>query len=273
MRNHNARRRYRLQAVAAVLGTLLFGAGLAAAPAQAVPKDAIQYVALGDSYASGQGAHPYEKSGAACFLSKKGYPVLADRLRDIELTGNAACSGNSTTAVMASLPYVLSAQTELVTVTAGGIDLGTNAILAICAAAPQSPECGAAIASAGAKLQDGSLYTAVATMLGAIHQHAPAAEVYITGYPLLFDPSHPYADIVNPVVVALNATIAQAASATGTGYVDVTAAFSGHGIGSADPWINFKPADIFDPANFHPTREGYRYGYFDSLLAAGVFSY
>ena len=47
----------RRPAFAAALATLAITAGMAAAPAQAVDK--IKYIALGDSYAAGQGAGPY----------------------------------------------------------------------------------------------------------------------------------------------------------------------------------------------------------------------
>ena len=49
--------RRRRTAWAAGLATLAMAAGLAAVPAQAVDKT--KYIALGDSYAAGQGAGPY----------------------------------------------------------------------------------------------------------------------------------------------------------------------------------------------------------------------
>lgn len=248
----------------------MFGAALAATPAQAAPPDAAQYVALGDSYAAGQGAVPY--TDPSCLVSKKGYPVIADRMRDVELTANAACSGNSTAQVIASLPWAVTAGTDVITVTAGGIDLGTNMVFAACAAAPQSFECGAASYAVYTRLADGTVYTNVATMIGTIKGFAPSAKVVVTGYPLLFEPGHPFAEIANPAVQALNGTIALAAANTGAHYVDVAGAFAGHGIGSAEPWINFNPANLADPANFHPNGDGYRHGYFASLVNQGAFT-
>jgi hypothetical protein len=93
----------------------------------------------------------------------------------------------------------------------------------------------------------------------------------LTGYPYLFDPSHPFAAVANGLAATLNAVIAGVALATGAHYVDVTAAFAGHGVGSADPWLNFNPDNPLDPANFHPNGEGYRHGYYASLVNQGAF--
>ncbi|MEE2567888.1 SGNH/GDSL hydrolase family protein [Pseudarthrobacter sp. J64] len=270
MHNQDARRRNPVRAVAAALGALMFGMALAAVPAQAAPPGAAQYVALGDSYAAGQGAAPY--TDPACFVSKKGYPVISDKLRDVELTANAACSGNSTGQVIASLPFAVGPATDVITVTAGGIDLGTNTVLATCAPAPQSFDCASAINAAYTRLGDGTVFTAVATMVATIRAHAPTARLVVTGYPLLFEATHPFAPVANPAVQALNLVIASAATSQGAHYVDVAGAFAGHGIGSADPWINFNPANLADPANFHPNGDGYRHGYYGSLVTQGAFT-
>ncbi len=85
----SARRRPR--AFAAALATLAITASFAAAPAQAVDKE--KYIALGDSYAAGQGAGPYLD---ACYRSNNAYSELADEAKSIQLVVNAACSGKTT---------------------------------------------------------------------------------------------------------------------------------------------------------------------------------
>ena len=94
---------------------------------------------------------------------------------------------------------------------------------------------------------------------------APNARIVVTGYPLLFEPlpaTDPKAAIIraiNEATIALNETIeravtkAQAANINIT-YVDVTAAFAEHGIGSTDPFIHNLP----DSEAFHPNAAGYR---------------
>ena len=66
--------------------------GLAAVPAQAVDKT--KYVALGDSFAAGQGAGPYKND--TCYRSENTYSELAADTKAIKLIRNAACSGKTT---------------------------------------------------------------------------------------------------------------------------------------------------------------------------------
>ena len=80
--------RRRRTAFAAGLATLAMAAGLAAVPAQAVDKT--KYIALGDSYASGQGAGPYPDD--ICYRSENTYSELAADVKAIKLVRNAACS-------------------------------------------------------------------------------------------------------------------------------------------------------------------------------------
>ena len=66
----------------------------------------------------------------------------------------------------------------------------------------------------------------------------------------------------------LNGSIA--AGAAGARYVDVRAAFSGHGINSATPWINLDLANLGSPDNFHPNAAGYE-AYFPSLNGVSAY--
>lgn len=242
--------------------------GFTAIPAEAAPPPQSDYVALGDSYAAGQGAAPY--TNPACFLSRKGYPVLADNLRGVQLNANAGCSGYTAGAVAGNLPASVPGA-EVITITVGGNDLDTTGILLACLPAPTSAQCAGALGDAQAKLTDGTLASSLVTMVAVIRSQAPNARIVLTGYPRLFSPDHQFAAVANPMVDGLNAVIAGVAAGTGSQFVDVTAAFAGHGVGSAAPWINFNAANILDPANFHPTGEGYRHGYYASLVSQRAF--
>jgi lysophospholipase L1-like esterase len=274
--------RRRIARFTGVLAALLL-AGLTAAPASADRFDS--YVALGDSYAAGQGAGPYVD---ACLRSDHGYPALLDAARKISLTGNAACSGATTSTVRADQIPSLSKKVDLVTVTAGGNDLDSIGALVICAQ-DSGPACTAALAQRAAVLQQAlnspaasPFFQDLLAMLTDVKAKAPRADIYVTGYPLLFEPgAGPAADPVNGLTQQLNAVIANAARAADGGrskvhYVDVAGAFAGHGIGSQQPWIVGLPplctatatcgtqtADIF-----HPTADGYTQGYAASITAA-----
>lgn len=271
----SARRRPR--AFAAAFATLAIAAGFAAAPAQAVDKD--KYIALGDSYAAGQGAGPYLD---ACYRSNSAYAELANEAKSIQLVVNAAWSGKTTWDVVNSQLRQLNKSTELVTITAGGNNIGFGDIITACGAAlanpAAGPACDAATASAAAMIQSGQLTRDVISMIQSVKAAAPNARIVVTGYPYLYDPVTPNpADplslfIQQATVLAdgLDASIAAAASATGVQYVDVRGAI-GHGVNSADPWINLDLANPASPDNFHPNAAGYQ-AYFAALTGSGAYS-
>lgn len=274
--------RRRIARLTGVLAALVL-AGLTAAPASADRFDS--YVALGDSYAAGQGAGPYVD---ACLRSEHGYPALLDAARKISLAGNAACSGATTSSVRTNQIPALNRKVDLVTVTAGGNDLDSIGALVVCSQDP-GQACTDALAQRAAVLltalnapEASPFFQNLVAMLNDIKAKAPRADIYITGYPLLFEPgAGPAAAPINGLTLQLNAVIAKAAGQADGGrakvnYVDVSRAFAGHGIGSAQPWIAGLPplctatatcgtstADIF-----HPTADGYAGGYAASIRAA-----
>ena len=270
--------RRRRTALAAGLATLAMAAGLAAAPAQAVDKS--DYIALGDSYAAGQGAGPYQD---ACYRSENTYSELAADDKAIKLVTNAACSGKTTQQVVSTQLRQLNRSTELVTITAGGNNLGFGDIITNCGAAMIDPtaaaECYRVSTDATAMIVSGQLAGEVASMIQSVKAAAPNAKIVVTGYPYLYDPIS--AGLTDPMSLfiyqatdladGLNGSIALAAGATGVQYVDVRAAFLGHGINTADPWINLDLANLGSPDNFHPNAEGYQ-AYFGSLSYAGAYS-
>ena len=233
----------------------------------------LNYVALGDSYAAGQGAAPYEN---ACLQSPQSYPELLDDAANIALKADVTCSGATTTTVVTrQLPAVATTvrntwSINLVTLTVGANDLGVGAISAYCTVSFTSPECQTALSKASALLTPAApgLPSRLALRLGAVYTATalltPRAKILVTGYPYLFetppptDPNYPAITQLNTATAALNATISGtvaklARAGVKIRYVDVTAAFAGHGIGSPAPWINFTGADIF-----HPTAAGYQ---------------
>ena len=270
--------RRRRTALASGLATLVMAAGLAAIPAQAVDKT--KYIALGDSFAAGQGAGPYLD---ACYRSENTYSELAADAKTIKLVTNAACSGKTTQEVVDSQLSQLNKSTELVTITAGGNNLGFGDIVTYCGMAmgdpTAAPLCDQASAAAAARIASGELAGELVAMIQSVQAAAPNAKIVVTGYPYLYDPVIPNpADPMSLFIYqatrladGLNASIAGAAAATGAQYVDVRAAFAGHGINSASPWIVLDLANPGSPDNFHPNAAGYE-AYFAALTAAGAYS-
>jgi lysophospholipase L1-like esterase len=260
-------------AAAAILSALLVAPSAIAAPAVSGTGGNGRgwghetYVALGDSYAAGQGATPYENQ---CLQSDASYPERLDELRRIELVVDGGCSGATTEDVQGQLAAVTRPKkVDLVTLTVGANDVNGPAVAAACSEAFESPECQAGLAAVYALLTPPapdqpselaarltSTFTGVATLM-------PRATIVVTGYPNLFetppesDPNYAIVAQLNSASGALNATISSVVTALAQSgldirYADVTALFTGHGIGSADPWINSEGIEAF-----HPTARGY----------------
>jgi lysophospholipase L1-like esterase len=232
-------------------------------PAAAAPS-AVQYVALGDSYAAGTAVGSFP----TCPHNPDGYPALLDSEQSIHLRANATCSGATTSSVADTQLSALKPGTKLVTLTVGAADLGLSAVLTVCSDPVRTLDCLAVIQNVrevllpalGGDLTD--LYAEVADA-------APKALIVVTGYPHLFEPVNPLSAEINAAIDQLNATIqravdtADAADTTDDNivYVDVTEAFAEHGIFSADPFINATGLEAF-----HPNVLGYQ-AYADAILA------
>jgi len=241
----------------ALLIAVVGSVGLSALPATAGDTPTVPYVALGDSYAAGQGGGEYLND---CKQTLAGYPELLDSRKHIYLRANASCSGATTSDVIDTQVSALNERTRLVTLTVGANDLGVADVAAKCTADPTSTNCQLAIANAQSQLVllAGSLsnvYTAVAAA-------APRARILVTGYPYLFEthtpclPTEAILCQINNATAALNQTIAGTVAAmpkrVNITYVDVTRAFAGHGIFSPDPFINATGDDAY-----HPNVKGY----------------
>jgi lysophospholipase L1-like esterase len=251
--------------VAGLAGILTVGALPAAADTVGIG----QYVALGDSYAAGQGASAPEDYLNNCLQSPNGYPALLDAENQIHLRANAACTGATTSDVAEEQLSALKQGTRLVTLTVGAADLGLSRVLAACTAGtPQ--QCQDAIGLADLLLpaecgDESELGRRLGNLYADVAEAAPNALIVATGYPLLFDDPDRLETQINDATTRLNCAIDKAVADAQTAginivYVDVTKAFDDHGIGgSKELFINPPPPPPTPiPINaFHPTPAGY----------------
>ncbi|MBO0926235.1 SGNH/GDSL hydrolase family protein [Cellulomonas sp. zg-ZUI199] len=238
-------------ALVAALAIVVPGAGAALAhPPRVV------YDALGDSYASGYGVPPY----AECGRSQGAYAVQLDGRQRLRLDDFVACAGATTTSLVSGGQLAaLDAETDLVTLTIGGNDVGWSTAVVACLGGTDA-QCTGAVAVVDARIT-GELPALLDTVYAQVAAAAPNARVVVTGYPRLFSPEHgPYlaaspAELtcLNAAADTLDTVIAAAATRAGFRFVDVRQRFEGHGANSPDPWI-LGPSD---PGAFHPTIEGY----------------
>jgi lysophospholipase L1-like esterase len=242
---------------------------LTAAPAGA----AVNYVALGDSYASGVGAGNY--SGGSCDRSAGAYPQLWANANHPASFAFVACSGATTSDVISSQLSALSASTTLVSVTIGGNDVGFENVMVTCVIFSTS-DCVSAVDQAENEAQT-QLPASLNTLFSDISARAPNARVVVVGYPEFYDLSRSSgciglsttdrtaldggADVLDSVIQAATA------GHPGFAYADVRSAFAGHEICDSSSWIN--SVDWFDLTDsYHPTASGQSGAYYPVFSAA-----
>jgi len=256
-------------ATALVLMVCLVGIGL---PASTAGASTLSYSALGDSYASGVGTFDYYATSGTCDRSPDAYAPIIAAAKGFSLNF-AACSGATTTTVIGGQLGGLNASTSLVTVSAGGNNIGFATVLETCAEYGYIDifgwdPCQSAINTAETQIANG-LAQSLDTLYAAIAARAPNAHVDVVGYPHLFDASGdvcPFGGTLgitqsealqmNQGANALDSVIATQAAQFGFTFVDPTTAFAGHELCSSDPWINGVSVPVVN--SFHPTVGGYQ---------------
>ncbi len=243
---------------------------------QAPVNEPVDYVALGDSYSSGVGTGVYDPASGDCARSPLSYPPLWAAENQPASFGFVACSGARTADVLANQISALQTSTDLVTITIGGNDVGFQAVLGTCTFAESDRTCFAAVDAAEAFARS-VLPGRLARTYAAIRSAAPDAQVIVLGYPRLFDLAPGCADPLAPNLArrqrlnegsdVLNTVIQKTVSQQpGFSFTDVRGRFDGHGVCSADPWIN-GPSVPPSVGPYHPNETGYRDGYLDALDA------
>lgn len=233
-------------------------AGLASPAAHAAQE--IDYVALGDSYSSGAGAPPYEEG--LCARSAQGYAQLWADTHDVSSFEYAACGG-ATTETMPFQLNALDAETDLVTITIGGNDVGFGSTVFSCVFGDDQ-DCVDAV-NEGIEEVNAELPGKLDATYATIRDRSPDADVIVLGYPHLVEPdgdclTQTKRDVLNDGSDELHEVISARASAAEFHYVDAREYFDGHGACGDSPWINEFSWRGFAEA-FHPNAAGYSEGY------------
>lgn len=252
---------------AAALLSIGMIAGFAGAPAVAKTYSApttLSYTVMGDSYSAGSGGG----EEGYCGQSTNGYGNVVAATMGTQVN-NLACAGFTTAQVGTLGVSQLSPATTLITLTAGGNDVGWTTAIGACLAPTSTVEiCKAAVANSVSLMRN--LPRSVSSMLKAIKAKAPGAKVLYVGYPRLFEPQNMAALGYTPTQISgaktlnsatdlLNGTLAISALSNRTAFVPVAYVFNGHGVPSASSWLNFPGGP--NPYAFHPNAIGYQNGY------------
>lgn len=250
-----------LALAAAATVTSAGGAAAAAAP---------EYVALGDSYASGTGTGDYIDD-SDCLRSAANYASLIAAARGYDLNLRA-CSGAEIPDVEGQLS-ALSASTSYVTLSVGGNDAGFSDVITECAQPGWISDCNASIDGAEDVIS-GSLPGELAGLYSDVRALAPQATVVIVGYPRLFmgedcnaltwfSPEEEAR--LNAMADLLRTTASTAAANAGFGYADPIPSFVGHAVCDDPEWLNGLSNPIVE--SYHPNTLGHANG-FTPLVAA-----
>jgi lysophospholipase L1-like esterase len=254
-----------------ISATAFLGILIAASPADAA--SSVHYVALGDSYSSGVGAGSYISSSGSCDRSTKAYSALWASAHSPATYASVACSGATTSTVIASQLSALSASTTLVSITIGGNDVGFANIMETCALHGTSA-CVAAVQAAETYAQT-TLPGLLNTTYADIRSHAPNAQVVALDYPIFYalgtlciglsGTSHAKIDEGIGIVDGI---IDTAATQHGFTFADVRNSFVGHQLcGSGTNWLHSLNVTDIDES-YHPTASGQSGGYLPVFTAA-----
>ncbi|MGH3777623.1 MAG: SGNH/GDSL hydrolase family protein [Pseudonocardiaceae bacterium] len=241
-------------AAAALLGLVPTGAVQPNAAAQTADSSP-HYVALGDSYAAGPLIPVQRFEQIGCLRSTRNYPArLADALGIRDFT-DVSCSGARTDNMTAPQPVrlgtnspqfdALTPDTDLVTVTIGGNDIGFTDIFVTCSRIssldPLGNPCERQATTGGTDLYAQRIAAAapkVAGVLEGIRQRSPRATVLLVGYLRILPPEvgcYPIFPIargdvpyVDGLEQQLTAMLADQASNHGAVFVDSYARSLGH---------------------------------------------
>ncbi|KQM60854.1 SGNH/GDSL hydrolase family protein [Agreia sp. Leaf210] len=260
---------------ALVTGSVLTASVASAAPAPGVPEvtAGLDYVALGDSYSAGLGLTPSTGLPTPeCGQSAVNFPHQVATAYGLNLT-DVTCSGAETGDITVDSQFgnispqiaALSADTDVVTLTIGGNDLGFTDVIQTCLAQTADgpllfptqdgvflPNCNAGYAADGvdrlALKISAQVAPSLASTYAAIAAAAPNAKVFVVGYPSIFPATIPAAGCfttlgsapntfpfttvdtayLHSVEVKLDAAIQSATQTAGFTYVPSFASSFGH---------------------------------------------
>lgn len=256
-----------------LIALAVLGTGLAAAPpavaVQAELRDA--YVALGDSYASGNGAGEYDPASGDCHRSALAYPKVWAAKHPTIPTSTYACSGATTDNVLhqgmpdeQQLKNSLSEAT-MASVMIGGNDIGFAAAITKCLLGTDQA-CTAYINDVVRAAIETDLPAKLDRVYKQVRDLAPSASVQVVGYPHLFSDgdsctknkwSTAKRNALNNASDLLATTIETRAKKAGFSYRDTRPVFNGHGVCGTDPWIHNFAEGTHVWEFFHPTASGH----------------
>lgn len=263
-------------AIAAIAFTAAACSGSDSSSTDDKPTSGPHYVALGDSFTAGPDIFQLDGLSGVCARSLRNYPHLIAKKIDAASFDDVSCSGATSDNVLSEAPIgesdpipaqldAVKEDTTLVTVGIGGNDDGMfSALAAACTA--QGTACADYLDD---KLPDvlSATRTRVASVLTAIEDKAPKAEVILVGYLGVSPPKSGCealgGDALDTKGVSdgekkIDAMMQGAATDAGATYVSMNTVAQGHDACAGDSaWTNgIAPQELGDGASLHPRAVG-----------------
>ncbi|MDT4916815.1 MAG: hypothetical protein QOH89_1515 [Pseudonocardiales bacterium] len=253
------------------IAAFVIAAGVGMPAAQAAGAN---YVALGDSYASGVGSGSYTSASGSCLRSTLAAAQLWANAHAPSSFKFVACSGAKTTDVNANQLSALSASTTLVSITIGGNDVGFSSVMTDCVLY-STDTCVSEVNAAENKART-QLPGWLDTTYNGIRSRAPNARVVVVDYPRFYHVGVWYcvglSDTsrakINEGADVLDGVIQAAAARHGFSFADVRSRFAaGHEIcDGSSSWLHSVDWGNITQS-YHPTAEGQSGGYLPPFTA------
>ncbi|CAL9417396.1 hypothetical protein SUDANB121_01799 [Nocardiopsis dassonvillei] len=251
------------------------------------------YVALGDSYSSGDGAGDYVPETAVpggCWRSANAYAhLIEDEFDFAGALAFYACSSHKGSAMLDELGTPesqierVTEHTSLVTLGIGGNDLGFIPVLRTCIVRMpllESSVCTEQEEDIEKRMD--RFEETLGTVIGEIRDRAPDARILVLGYPRLFPEEPPgmyytltvrdqlwlngvaerFNERIRDVVYRADGDVYGSRQTGSVEYVNTFSALTGHEVSAEDAWLNgivlgrFGEGLKVDRATFHPTAQG-----------------
>ena len=256
----------------ASVSTIALVAAAALGVAQPASAAGGNYVALGDSYSSGVGSGSYLSDSGDCMRSTKAYPYLWAAANSPSSFTFVACSGATTGSVASGQLGALSSSTTLVSVTAGGNDIGFADVMQTCVLSSEAT-CVNRVNTAISQMRN-SLPGSLDSLYGAIRSRAPQAHVVVLGYPRFYKLAgsciagltETERGAINNASDVLNGVLAKRAADAGFTFSSVVDEFTGHELCSGDAWIHSVSIPVYN--SYHPKAIGQSNGYLPAFRSA-----
>jgi alpha-tubulin suppressor-like RCC1 family protein/lysophospholipase L1-like esterase len=227
--------------------------------------NAVDYVAMGDSFSSGEGVPPYTPDSVkTCHRSQAAYSALLSQQFGWHSSAFVACSGETSEQFLRTGrpkygegPEIdaLDGKQDAVTLTIGGNDVGFGTILRSCIQTHVLSfglmECAhnRTFVDHWRQVMDSEEPQLLEDYQQVLERAGGQASVMVADYPVLFESSNcpdvstwfgpDDVDWIRQLSTQLDSEVSQAAREAGVNYVEASSTFAGHGLcGTGDPWLN-----------------------------------